>query len=303
MNTTTTGEINLLKKIGHIYSNTSPFYEGVYPFIVQVGTGGNGGYVLQHLAQMLGTNGIPHTYVIADPDQIETKNLKNQLFLEEEVGLKKADVLAERYSAAYNIDIASYSEKFIESVEDLAKLFNTEYMRTSFGYSEKLQFLPILIGCVDNNYTRSIFDQYFNKIKKIIYIDAGNESTVCPTDWQTRPIQQWTEEELQVYKNSGWSGQVVCGVKLGDDYQPPISKAFPNDFHDVDSIKPSEMSCNELSASEPQRIIVNKFAALAVANYINQIIDDYSISTHITMFHAKKGYLRSYEYDPLEEDL
>lgn len=63
------------------------------------------------------------------------------------------------------------------------------------------------------------------------------------------------------------------------------------------------MSCNELSASEPQRIIVNKFAALAVANYINQIIDDYSISTHITMFHAKKGYLRSYEYDPLEEDL
>jgi len=274
-------------------------YEGVYPYIVQIGTGGTGGYIVQHLAQMLGTSGVPHTYILADFDHIEEKNLRNQLFLEEEVGLKKADVLAQRYSAAYNIDIAAFTQHYLESVENIAKLFRSEYIQ-SFGYNNKLNFLPILIGAVDNNYTRKIFHDFFNIMRKIVYIDSGNESTIVPKDWATRPIDQWTEEERKAYKESGWSGQVVCGVKINNYFQPPIANVYPDILQDEDSIKPSDLSCGELSASEPQRVIVNKFAALAVANYLYQIIEEYRISNHITHFHAQKGYMRTFSYEPEE---
>lgn len=118
------------------------------PFIVQIGTGGTGTYIVQHVAQMLSTLNKGHVYVIADPDKIERKNLKNQLFLEEEIGMSKAEVLAERYSQSFNLNIWAYTEKYIETVEDLKNLFQVDYASalTSTNY-----YLPILIGAVDNN--------------------------------------------------------------------------------------------------------------------------------------------------------
>ena len=55
-------------------------YESIYPYIVQIGTGGTGGYIVQHLAQMLETLDCPHSYVLVDPDTIESKNLKTNYF-------------------------------------------------------------------------------------------------------------------------------------------------------------------------------------------------------------------------------
>ncbi|MCM3317951.1 thiamine biosynthesis protein ThiF [Rummeliibacillus stabekisii] len=289
--------INILSAIQekYQYRDKKPYY-----YFVQIGTGGTGGYIIQHLAQMFGTSSadIDFSYVIADFDHIEEKNLRNQLFLEEEIGLKKADVLANRYSDAYNLDIGSFSDSYIESVENLMNLFSMEYLNIS-SYDTKL--IPVLIGSVDNNYTRQIMDSLFHKLNDIIYIDAGNESTNVPADWQTRNKSQWTEEEIQSFNNSGWSGQVVTGVKLnGVICSSPVAAVFPDILTDTDSIKPSDMSCSELSASEPQRLIVNKYSALAVANYVNEIIETQCISNHITFFHSRKGYMRSVPVEELE---
>lgn len=288
--------INILSE----FNATKTIYEvkKLYPFIVQIGTGGTGGYILQNLAQMLGTTGIQHTYVVADPDIIEEKNLKNQLFLQDEIGLKKADVLASRYSDAYSIDIGSFSECYIESVEALMSLFNREYMQS---ISSETKLIPILISAVDNNYSRQIMDSFFNTVKDSVYIDAGNEATNVPSDWQSRPKSDWTKEELEAFNNSGWSGQVVTGLKLnGEVIMTPVAQEFPDILTDMDSIKPSGLSCSEISASEPQRLIVNKFSALAVTNIINEIIDNQGISNHITFFHSKKGYMRSIPYKETE---
>lgn len=270
-------------------------YSTVFPFIVQIGCGGTGGYVAQHLAQMLGVSDTPAAYVIADPDVIEVKNLGNQLFLKEEVGLKKADVLASRYSEAFGLDIGSFSEDYIESVEDIQNLFSTEYMNIRGRSMGSTLLLPILIGCVDNVYSRSIMNQFFQSCKTCIYIDAGNEATQVPSDWQTRVKTDWTEEEKKTFNDSGWSGQVVTGVKLNLYKQDPVMDVFPEMFedNDINELRPSELSCTEVSASEPQRLIVNKFAALAIANVITHIIEEQVITTHITFFHARKGYIRS----------
>lgn len=280
--------INIVKQGQDSY----PSYTSIYPFIVQIGTGGTGGYLVQHIAQLLATSKQKASYVIADPDVIEDKNLGNQLFLKEEVGLKKADVLASRYSGAYELNIGSYSDSYIESLQQLKGLFSTEYVRIS-SVGNRVLFLPIIIGCVDNNFTRRIMDELFNHLKACIYIDAGNESTKVPSDWQTRNKTAWTLEELQQFAESGWSGQVVTGVKLNLFNQSPVAKMFPDILEDMDSIRPSELSCTELTASEPQRLIVNKFAAMIVTGIVTEIIEDCTVSSHITFFHAKKRYMRS----------
>lgn len=267
----------------------------IFPFIVQIGTGGTGGYVVQHVAQLLSTSKIPSAYVIADPDVIEEKNLGNQMFLSSEVGLKKADVLARRYSAAYGIEIGSFSDSYIESEEQLRSLFSKEYMSI---YESSRLFLPIIIGCVDNNFSRKIIYSLFDKATPMIWIDSGNEATKVPADWRERPKSKWTEEEITAYNESGWSGQVVTGVRLNLFKQQSVAEAFPDVLEDDDEIRPSELSCTELTASEPQRLIVNKFAALTVARILTEIIEEKTISTHITFFHAKKGYMRS---TPIEE--
>lgn len=270
-------------------------YNDIYPFVVQLGVGGNGTYLVQHIAQLLSTTKKKASYVIADPDVVEQKNLNNQLFLLQEVGLKKADVMASRYSASYGIDIGVYSDSYVESVKQLRSLFSMEYM-SMYNDNESRNhhklFLPIIIGCVDNNYTRRIIHELFIQMKTGIWIDVGNESTVVPSDWQTRPKELWSEEELETYKKSGWSGQVVTGVHLNLFKQDSIVELEQLKM-DEDTLRPSELSCTQLSASEPQRLIVNKFAALAVASVLSEIIEEVTISSHIIFFHAKKGYMRS----------
>lgn len=291
--------INILKEAQKDWRE----YKSIFPFIVQIGTGGTGGYVAQHLAQMLGVSNKPVAYVIADPDVIEVKNLGNQLFLKEEVGLNKADVLAGRYSEAYGLNIGSYSESYIESVKDIQNLFSREYMNIPDSSFSRTLLLPILVACVDNNYTRSICHDFFRQTKTCIYIDAGNEATNVPSDWQTRVKKDWTEEEINTFNESGWSGQVVTGAKLNAFYQAPVMEMFPEMLEDTDSIrKPSELSCTELTASEPQRLIVNKFAALAIANVLTHIVEENELTTHISFFHAKKCYLRSTEATSQKND-
>lgn len=265
-------------------------YRDIFPFIVQIGVGGTGGYLVQHISQLLGTSKTRAAYVIADCDVIEEKNLRNQLFLPSEVGLKKADVLANRYSHAYGIDIGVYSKSYVETPEKLQSLFSREYMSTGITYSTLL--LPIIIGTVDNHYTRRVINSLFNNLNTCIYIDAGNESTKVPSDFLTRSKENWRKEEIEAYKESGWSGQVVTGVRTNFFKQPSVVEMFP-DILDDDELRPSEISCSELSASEPQRLMVNKFAALCVANILTEIIEEHTLSSHITFFHAKKGYMRT----------
>lgn len=276
-----------------------PFSNETIPFIVQVGVGGTGSNVVQLVSQMLSITGKHHVYVLTDPDLIEEKNKGNQLFIDGEEGLPKAEVLAERYSQSFGLNLWSYTNHYIESVEALKSLFQVDYTNALEATS---YYLPILVGCVDNNYSRKIMNQFFDNVPTCIYIDAGNESVEVPSDWQTRPIEQWNEAEKEAYYNSGYSGQVVVGVKIDNKVlQEPVVKMFPDILEDTDTIAPSELSCAELSASEPQRLITNKFAALSIANVIQEILFEKNITHHMTLFHAKKGYMRSIKKQECED--
>ncbi|PMC36243.1 thiamine biosynthesis protein ThiF [Bacillus sp. UMB0899] len=281
--------IDLLKSE---YSNIKR--KKLYPIIVQVGVGGTGSNLSQQLAQMMSLFGQHGYYCLADPDHIEKKNISNQLFVESNVGKKKAEILARRYSTAYNINISSYTEKYIEDVTTLVDLFNIDYQNTG-GYSSKVKVLPILIGCVDNNYTRRIFHDLFESVPNILYLDSGNESTVVPPDFPNRPKEDWNEEEWDSYSNSGWTGQVVCGLKIsGQTILEPVASRYPEILTDNDIIKkPSELSCEELTTSDPQRLLTNRMAAMAICAYLTELFECGTISNSRSVFHAKKGYMKS----------
>ena len=146
-------------------------------------------------------------------------------------------------------------------------------------------------------FTRQVMERFVSIMPRVIYIDAGNESVKVPNDWTTRPRTRWTEEEIEEYKNSGWSGQVVTGYKWNTQTQPTVGQVFPDILEDTDTIKPSSLSCSEVSSSDPQRLIVNKTAALAITGIVQELLDNHTISKHVTFFHALKGYMRSIQYE------
>ena len=45
------------------------------------------------------------------------------------------------------------------------------------------QDIPVLIGAVDNNASRQLFHQVFNKLDTIIYIDSGNDEITGQVVW------------------------------------------------------------------------------------------------------------------------
>jgi len=228
--------------------------------------------------------------VIAEPDLYEEKNMNNQLCLAKDVGKNKADVLAKRYRAAYQLDIATYTGGYVEDCKTIEHLFQLNYEKIDYSY----RVIPILISCVDNNYSRKIFHDYFLSTSTLLYFDVGNENVTFPSDYPNRTMEEWTEEELDEHNKSGFTGQMVCGFKLdGNTISEPIASLYPDILEYTDEIAPSQLSCQELAASNPQRLITNRYSAMSVITVLNEIFETKSISTHRILYHAKRGYMRS----------
>ncbi|MBG9790527.1 ThiF family adenylyltransferase [Brevibacillus laterosporus] len=262
----------------------------VFFYLVQIGCGGNGSYILQQCAQMMNIFNCDGRYIIADPDIVEHKNLNNQLFISKDVGKTKASVLAKRYSSHYKLPIASYDQKYIEDGRMLHNLFQHTDYTGCYHWNKKL--IPILIGAVDNNFTRKIMHQFFLEQESLVYIDVGVESAWVPQDG--RKEQDWSEEEINKHRNTGWGGQVVIGFKeKGKVILDPVANRFPDILEGQDEIAPSEVACSNIVVNEPQRLFTNRCAALVVAGYLNELLSEKTISNHVTFFHAKKQYMRS----------
>ncbi|MCU4733659.1 ThiF family adenylyltransferase [Bacillus cereus] len=269
----------------------------IVPHIVVVGTGANGSLILQSIAQMVSIFKLNGEIVAADPDVVESKNLGNQHFVLQDIGKYKADVLRDRYTAAYKkphkVNISSFTSSYIEDIETLGSLYKNKYKILEKEADDNYLYLPILIGAVDNMFSREVFHQYFNQCENLIYIDVGNTAVTVPTNWRERDKKHWTPQQLKDYKNSGYNGQVVCGIKRnGEVILPPLGDLFPDAFKEKETA-PSQLSCSELAASEPQRVITNKFAALSVSQFVNELFDEGTVSNHYIIFHAQKAFMKA----------
>lgn len=268
--------VNLLK--------LTPTYKSLYYYIVLIGAGGNGGYTVQRLTKMMSAFSEVGTFLmIADPDTVEQKNILRQPFIPSDIGLKKSEVLAKRYGGTYGLKLGSYPESYVESVEQIEKLFSL----TDYRHKRTQLIQKVLIGAVDNDYTRNIMNEYFNQTDDIIYIDAGIEGVFLPEDG--RPQDQWTNDEIERHLESGYSGQVVVGLKKeGRVILPPLNEVYPVNARDT--IPPSHNCGTE--PYQPQRMIANEHAAMHIATVMNELFASNTIHVHVSNFSARTGGCR-----------
>ena len=214
--------------------------------VIMLGAGGTGGYIAPHLYRLLHTLERPVKVIIADGDIVEQKNLVRQNFITSDLGRNKAQVLAERYASAFGME-AQYIPEFIESEDRLSALVKPDiYPARPYTYAgEQMKELSILIGAVDNNRSRQLCHQVFQKTDDLIYIDSGNGE---------------------------YTGQVVCGIRRkGRTYYKPVGDVYPDVLEETDKF-PTELSCAEAAVSAPQSITANIMAATAVVSYIYNIL-------------------------------
>ena len=226
--------------------------------IVLLGAGGTGGYVIPHLYRIAFATKRPCRVIIADGDIVERKNLIRQNFAECDIGENKAAVMAERYAEVFGIQ-TEYIPEHIENEQRLYDLLNV-----LGGYNQPKP-IGILIGAVDNNRSRVMCGNVFSRLDDIIYIDSGNGE---------------------------FSGQVVCGVKMGGKvFSKPIARVYPDILTDTEKF-PSELSCAENSISAPQTIAANLFAASAVAAMLYYLLIDGKLENTRIAFSSRKLSMR-----------
>ena len=143
-----------------------------------IGAGGTGGHIAPHIYRLLHTLDRPCRFLIIDGDIVEEKNLVRQNFIAADLGRNKAQVLAERYSAAFGVE-CEYIPEYMEDREKLIRLLTPKYIYGDVGFRDGHAFvdqfyeLVILIGCVDNNKSRQLCHRVFQQVTPLVYIDAG----------------------------------------------------------------------------------------------------------------------------------
>ena len=179
--------------------------------VIVIGCGGTGSRVIPWIAQYLAT--LPSTLVptltLIDGDIVEPKNLSRQNFIQEDVGLNKAVVLADRYSDAYGVPIVCIPEFYNQGVRIANGEVRNDRAWSDFLSTEmiKLDVDPVtreriikrpqvIISCVDSvtarlNIVGDIVNEKYvqngnqwqqtafncEAISGCVIIDAGNENT------------------------------------------------------------------------------------------------------------------------------
>lgn len=243
-----------------------------------IGCGGTGGYLapaLVRLAYMLDQAikrdaTLPSQSPLAgclrawsltfiDGDKVTPANLLRQHFTPAEVGMYKAEALALRYSAAFGIPIRVVNE-----------YVTADTLCDIIGKRVSGDHLPIIFTCVDNHNSRAqVYDFLHCRFVPAVWIDAGNELT---------------------------SGHVVCGYECPDScftlnsledgrvsFLPYVVRLFPEILERRDK-HPLEMSCAELSVSQPQVMATNLTAATLAANFAYTLLLYPPLRSHAVFF-------------------
>jgi molybdopterin/thiamine biosynthesis adenylyltransferase len=236
--------MDTLKKNREIYFDADSFN-----FVV-VGCGGNGSFLVPNLARIISINNKKYqrddTLTLVDGDEVEEKNIARQNFITADIGKNKAEVLANRYSRAFGIDI-SYIDEYVkeENIPDIMPRLN--YRDNSYN---------VILGCVDNNATRHILHAEHRSrrnMNKVIYIDAGNE-----------------EFAGQIVFSAN---QASVGANRKVSFNYTSIKDIVEEFNlDSEDKHPEDLSCAERALSAPQNIATNIKAADLMLTYCNQLI-------------------------------
>ena len=257
-----------------------------------IGCGGNGGHVVPQVMRlnrnMLDRYNAPPApgdrrrselnleMTLIDGDVIEQKNLIRQNFIAPDVGKNKAMVLAERYGKAFGLEVGAIPTYLSNEIEALKDLFNCGN-----------QVGVIILGCVDNNYTRKALHEvlvefpknHYANLGPTFWIDVANEKydgQLCigyrgdsmelreqtPSRYNNNQ-SIWTEgywdaldTEIESYYNN------LPGITRGIHFPMPfITELFPSMLEGKPDFDPDDPSCAENAEQTDQTMVANILSA------------------------------------------
>lgn len=226
--------------------------ELLYPIEISIiGCGGTGGYLVRDLARFLysiekrmpGKTNISIT--LYDGDIVEEKNILRQNFLPPDIGQNKAEVLANRHTRAFGVNIQFVPSMFTYS----------EHGARMRGETQK-----IIIGCVDNNKGRR---EIAETMKYLIESRSMYDKSAC-----------WIDSG-----NERMTGQVI----LGNLEMPDVTDLFP-EILDPASDSTEVRSCADRLLEDEQNMFVNLTAANLILNYVRKAILDEKIISNGSVF-------------------
>jgi hypothetical protein len=220
-----------------------------------VGCGGTGSRILQPLMQLIASRRIPLTtnIFLIDGDTVEAKNCTRQLFLPEEVGDYKANILADRYHELYpNISLIPITGYL--SVREVLKPFMDPLVveefrnavETSLGISDVV-FHPDTVNNLSKCWYGPLYATYLGVL-------IQNIRKFLPPESTAEDIQEYMMETLRRLFGGSWKAvalrafhfiQYVHLSRGIEGYNPPpdwrvafnmVKLSFPESGLDISTL-------------------------------------------------------------------
>lgn len=196
-----------------------------------IGVGGTGSLLARDLAKLL--IGTSHRMCLIDNDVVEKKNIIRQGYQEQDIGDNKAIALSRKINSLYSmkclfIDQYANDTNLIQHIE--------KYRR----------YTPVIIGCVDNDKTRTMLENTVSHLDEAVYIDSAN---------------------------SEYEGNVYIYIK---DHEKTSGKMRGQCYELEDDVHPDDMSCQDQAAvGNVQYLVTNAKMAVALLEHCNALLSGY----------------------------
>ena len=241
--------------------------------IVVVGAGGTGGYLVESLGRLLYADRnapLPTdqlnrlSLTLVDGDVVESNNLLRQNFTAEDLGVNKAQALAQALTDMFAVPVAA-SGSYIHDAGDL------DALATSDG-------ALIVVSCVDNNATRAIIERFVSNRPNTVGIDSGNRVS---------------DGQVIVYGDPTLLGYDTMR-RLVSGLEPPRTplERFP-ELADVSGLNahPDDQSCELHAIHAPQNVATNMLAALTCFMVVNRVLHSLAFAHYVYRFDITRPYL------------
>lgn len=236
--------------------------------IVLIGCGGTGGRVVPALAQLMQNNPslIDPLLILVDFDVVEVKNLARQNFISKDVGRNKAEVLAERYSRAFNVNITPLT--VAAGTKDYTTALEIN------GLNMRLSGPTMYILCVDSVAARKQIIQNTLEIQRSsayesVVIDAGNEDIFGQVKlWTTSRVPDDLAVAMETSTN-WYQGVIPPSVQEREDGTVVLPGIPPNTVeYETMQEGVSTGSCADLD----QTLAINNMMAAACISMAQNIL-------------------------------
>lgn len=252
------------------------FKECKIPHIYFFGAGGTGGFALEMITRLLGTQ--PAILEIFDKDNVEDKNLERQNFTHNDLDKSKAQQLAEKVKEMFSQPpkIHVHKKYLVDSEDEKLSKLSDEQQQSVITHDDLMADILInhnpddetliFISAVDNIDTRMVINKLTDELKiseiDVIVIDSGNSHI----GGQATVYANYDVEYTPTFQESKL-------ISL-----PTMFESYPELLTADSEENPAFASCADNVQKVPQAMMANIRNADIIANIVNSILENKSFA-------------------------